>query len=125
PMHDAAGNFPMIGDEANQRVIVVFRNPARLEVFAMTNGEKIAERDTCGDSDDVFMDARRKRVYVSCGEGAIDVFDAEGTSYRRLPRIPTGPGGRPSLFFPTQGPPGLSVAAQREETGARVGAPGG
>ena len=118
PMHDAAGNFPMILDEANQRVIVVFRNPARLEVFAMTNGEKIAERDTCGDSDDVFMDARRKRVYVSCGEGAIDVFDAEGTSYRRLARIPTVPGARTSLFIPTMDLLALAVRANGKEPAA-------
>src|SRR5262249_47684923 len=68
PTQNASGNYPMTLDEANRRVIVVFRNPARLQVFAMASGEMVAERDTCGDSDDVFMDARRKRLYVTCGE---------------------------------------------------------
>jgi DNA-binding beta-propeller fold protein YncE len=100
PTQNASGNFPMALDETNQRVIVVFRNPGRLDVFSMTSGEKLAERETCGDSDDVFMDAKRKRVYVSCGDGSIDVIDAEGTSYQRLARIPTVPGARTSFFIP-------------------------
>src|SRR5262249_19078691 len=57
PTGNLGGNFPMTLDQTNQRVIVVFRNPARLDVFAMTTGEKIAEQNTCGDSDDVFFDA--------------------------------------------------------------------
>src|SRR5262249_30058405 len=89
PTRNAAGNFPMALDEVNRRVIVVFRNPARLQVYAMTSGDMVAERDTCGDSDDVFMDANRKRAYVTCGDGSIDVFDAAGTSFERLARIPT------------------------------------
>jgi DNA-binding beta-propeller fold protein YncE len=118
PTRNAAGNFPMTLDDANQRVIVVFRNPARLEVFAMTSGEKIAERDTCGDSDDVFMDAKRKRVYVTCGEGAIDVFDSAGTSYQRLARIPTIPGARTSLFIPAMDRLALAVRATGKEPAA-------
>jgi hypothetical protein len=37
-------------------------------------------------------------VYVSCGAGAIDIFDAR--SYERLSRIPTVSGARTSLFVP-------------------------
>ena len=29
----------------------------------------VAKAETCGDADDVFVDAKRRRVYVSCGEG--------------------------------------------------------
>jgi DNA-binding beta-propeller fold protein YncE len=118
PTGNAAGNFPMTLDEANQRVIVVFRNPARLQVFAMTSGEKIADRDTCGDSDDVFMDAKRKRVYVTCGGGSIDVFDAAGTSYQRLARIPTAAGARTSLFIPAMDRLALAVRATGTEAAA-------
>jgi len=118
PTHNAAGNFPMALDEANQRVIVAFRNPARLDVFAMTSGEKVAERDICGDSDDLFIDAKRKRVYVTCGDGSIDVFDAAGTSYQRLVRIPTVPGARTSLFIPAMDRLALAVRATAAEPAA-------
>jgi DNA-binding beta-propeller fold protein YncE len=114
PMQNATGNFPMTLDEANQRVIVAFRNPARLGVFAMTSGEKITEQDTCGDSDDVFIDAKRMRVYVTCGDGSIDVFAVEQTSYRRLTRIRTVPGARTSLFIPAMDR--LALAARATAT---------
>jgi hypothetical protein len=30
--------------------------------------------DTCGDGDDVFFDGKRNRIYVSCGDGSVDVI---------------------------------------------------
>ena len=118
PTQNATANFPMALDEANQRVIVVFRDPARLGVFAMASGEKIAEQNTCGDSDDVFMDAKRSRVYVSCGEGSIDVFAVEGTSYRRLARIATASGARTSLFIPAMDRLAVALRASGREPAA-------
>jgi DNA-binding beta-propeller fold protein YncE len=118
PTQNDTSNFPMTLDETNQRVIVVFRHPARLEVFAIMSGEKIAEQDTCGDSDDVFMDAKRNRVYVSCGDGSIDVFAVEGTSYRRLARMRTVSGARTSLFIPATDLLALAVRASGREPAA-------
>ena len=48
----------------------------------------------------MFVDAKRRRVYVSCGEGLIDVLDSERNAYRRIARIPTVAGARTSLFVP-------------------------
>jgi hypothetical protein len=59
-----------------------------------------AKAETCGDADDVFVDAKRHRVYVSCGEGMVDVFDQTEAGYRRLAQIPTVSGARTSLFVP-------------------------
>ena len=70
-------NFPMSLDETGHAVIVVFRSPAKLAMFDMTTGAMIASADTCGDSDDVFFDEKRRRIYVSCGAGFIDVFQRE------------------------------------------------
>jgi hypothetical protein len=100
PLKRASANFPMALDEASGHVIVVFRNPAILGVFDMQTGASVAERDTCGDSDDVFFDAKRKRVYVSCGAGFVDAFDATAGTYRHLARIRTIAGARTSLFLP-------------------------
>lgn len=93
------GNFPMTLDDGGRRVIVVFRNPPKLSARDMQTGTPVAERDTCGDVDDVFFDSKRQRVYVTCGEGAIDVFDA-GADYARMARVPTLQGARTSLFMP-------------------------
>jgi DNA-binding beta-propeller fold protein YncE len=99
PIADARGNFPMTIDEASSQVIVVFRNPAKLRAYSMETGKAVNELDICGDSDDVFIDAKRKRLYVSCGAGFVDVIDASG-AYKRLTRIPTVSGARTSLFVP-------------------------
>lgn len=92
------GIFPMAVDPAKGHVLVVSRNPPRLIVLA-EDGSVFTQVDTCGDADDLFVDRKRNRVYVSCGAGAIDVF-AQGNAYRRLARIPTVRGARTSLFVP-------------------------
>jgi YVTN family beta-propeller protein len=99
PLADG-GNFPMALDQENRRVIVVFRSPASLAAHAMSDGARIARVPTCGDADDVFVDPRRDAVYVSCGDGMVDVFRRRDDTYERLARIPTRPGARTSLFVP-------------------------
>jgi DNA-binding beta-propeller fold protein YncE len=91
-------NFPLAIINAASQVLVVFRNPARLVVFAASNGTPVTSVEACGDADDMFIDAKRRRIYVSCGEGFIDVFDAN--RYQLVERIPTLKGARTSLFVP-------------------------
>jgi YVTN family beta-propeller protein len=100
PIPDHGANFPMVLDSVRRQVLVIFRAPAELGVFSMTGGKLIATAETCGDADDLFIDAKRDRVYVSCGAGFIDVLEAKGQTYRRTARIPTVSGARTSLFVP-------------------------
>jgi DNA-binding beta-propeller fold protein YncE len=93
-------NFPMALDENSGRVLVASRNPAQVNVFSIRDGSTIATIDACGDSDDLFFDAKRQRVYLSCGDGYLDVFDAQADAYRRIAHIPTISGARTSLFVP-------------------------
>jgi DNA-binding beta-propeller fold protein YncE len=90
--------FPMALDEQFERILVAFRNPARLAVFSMRDGSNVMTADSCGDSDDLFFDAKRRRVYVICGDGYVDVFEA--SDYRRSAHIPTISGARTGLFVP-------------------------
>ena len=112
----AGGNFPMALRPAAQHVVVAFRRPARLGVFAMADGASVASPDICGDSDDVFYDARRNLVYVSCGDGYLDVLD--GKDYRRLAHIRTVAGARTSLFVPEADRLYLAVRAGGAEPAA-------
>jgi len=41
-----------------------------------------------------------RRLYVSCGDGSIDVVGRTGGEYERIARIPTVSGARTSLFVP-------------------------
>jgi DNA-binding beta-propeller fold protein YncE len=100
PIPDHGANFPMALDPVRRQVLVIFRAPAELGVLSMTGGKLVAAAETCGDADDLFIDAKRGRVYVSCGSGFLDVLEAKGTTYRRIARIPTVSGARTSLFVP-------------------------
>jgi YVTN family beta-propeller protein len=93
-------NFAMALDDPKQRLLTVFRAPAKLVVLSYDGGVPEAVADVCGDCDDVFVDAKRQRIYVSCGDGFIDVFDAKGKSPRRVAHIPSATGARTALFVP-------------------------
>jgi len=100
PTQGAGSNFPMAIDGEAHRFLVIFRNPPTLMAFSSQDGHVAAKVETCGDADDVFVDRKRHRVYVSCGEGAVDVLEPDQQGYRRLARVPTASGARTSLFVP-------------------------
>lgn len=78
-----------------------------------------------GDCDDVFYDAKRKRIYASGGEGAISVFEQQDSDhYRELARIKTVKGARTSFFSPDLDELFLAVRRQGLQPAAiRVYAP--
>ena len=99
----ARSNFPMALDEANRRLFVGCRRPAKVLVFDTDTGKETISFDSVGDADDLFHDADRKRVYVSGGEGFLDAFEEQGSGhFVRLAHLPTAPGARTSLFVSGQ-----------------------
>ncbi|MFL5331819.1 MAG: YncE family protein [Geminicoccaceae bacterium] len=94
------GNFPMALDEAGGRLLIVDRDPPELLAFDTGSGEPVARLPACGDADDVFFDAKRKRVYVSCGEGFVGVVPRHGDAFGDPVRIATAAGARTALFVP-------------------------
>jgi hypothetical protein len=110
---NATANFPMALDEADQRLFVVCRNPPRLLAMDTGLGSIVAELPTVGDSDDVFYDPSRKRVYVSGGAGAIVAYQQQDPDhYVEVGRVETVKGARTSLFSPELGL--LFLAVRRE-----------
>jgi DNA-binding beta-propeller fold protein YncE len=97
---DRGANIPMALDPVRRQVLVIFRAPAELGIFSMTDGKPIATTETCGDADDLFIDAKRARIYISCGAGFLDVLETKEGRYRRIARMPTVSGARTSLFVP-------------------------
>jgi DNA-binding beta-propeller fold protein YncE len=100
PMQKFQANFPMALD-ANHRLFVGCRKPARLVILDTTTGKPVTDLAISGDTDDLFYDAARKRLYLSCGEGFIDTIEqTTPDTYKRISRIPTAPGARTSYFSP-------------------------
>ena len=91
-------NFPMALNEKAGHVVVAFRNPPGLAAFSLGDGAPVVNVELCADADDAFVDEKRERVYVSCGDGYLDAFDARENAYRRIGHIVTTPGARTSLF---------------------------
>jgi hypothetical protein len=95
----AKQNYPMALDEAEGRLLVGCRSPARLLVFDLANDALLAELPLGGDVDDVFVDRERGLVYASCGEGTLDVFQRTAPgAWTPKERIPTAPGARTCQF---------------------------
>lgn len=104
PVTQASGNYPMALDEANQRLFIGCRGPARLLVLDTGTGKVVTHMECAGDTDDVFYDAKNKRVYLAGGEGFVSVFAQLGPDkYQPMGKIRTAAGGRTSLFVPTLG----------------------
>jgi DNA-binding beta-propeller fold protein YncE len=118
PTPGAGSNFPMAIDADVHRVLVVFRSPPVLMALSTEDGRVVAKTATCGDADDVFADAKRHRVYLSCGEGVVDVFAADAAGYRRIARVPTVSGARTSLFVPELDRLFVAVRARSNEPAA-------
>lgn len=112
------GNFPMTLDAERQRVLVVFRSPPKFAAFSWQTGDVVSEIDTCGDADDLFLDAKRKLVYITCGTGSIDVLKADDSKYSRVTRIGTVAGARTGLFVPDMDRLFLAVRARAAEPAA-------
>jgi YVTN family beta-propeller protein len=99
PLGGPSNNYPMSLDESGHRLFVGVRRPAQLLVFDTVSGKRLAAVPCVGDTDDLFYDARRDRVYVIGGEGYVDVFDAPASGkYHRLARIATRAGARTGLW---------------------------
>lgn len=116
---DAFQNFPMALDEANRRLFVVCRRPAKLLALDMDSGRVIGKRPVVGDCDDVFFDPLTKRLYATGGEGKVSVFQQQNADhYTEIASVPTRNGARTSLFSPETH--SLFVAARRQGSDAAV-----
>jgi hypothetical protein len=97
----AHATFPMALDEANHRLFVGCRNPAKVLVYDTNTGRAVSTFSIVGDTDDLFYDTAHKHLYVTGGEGYLEVFAQESQDrYTRLQRTPTAPGARTSFFVP-------------------------
>jgi DNA-binding beta-propeller fold protein YncE len=95
----ALGNFPMALDESNHRLIAACRLPPKLVVLDTDSGAVVAKIDISGDSDDLFYDSKRHRIYAICGAGKIDIIEqVDPNTYKTSTQVTTAEGARTGLF---------------------------
>lgn len=96
-----SGNYPMALDNGNNRLFIVFRNPAKLVILDSNNGNEVAEFNCIGDADDIFYDEENKNIYISGGDGGVDVFSqTDPDHYSFMSRTSTAEGAGTSLLVP-------------------------
>lgn len=99
----AHANYPMAFDEATHRLFVGCRQPASVVTYDVASGKPVATIPAVGDTDDLFYDGARQRLYVLGGEGYVDVQQrGPGDSFTRIAHIATAGGARTGLFVPEQ-----------------------
>ena len=104
PTTAATTCFPMALDEGHHRLFAGCRMPARLLAFDTESGNTVASPEIVGDTDDLFYDADRSRIYIIGGQGFIDVLQQKDADhYDRLARYPVPGGTRTGLFVPDWG----------------------
>jgi DNA-binding beta-propeller fold protein YncE len=121
PLRGAAANYPLALDEAHRRLFVGCRKPPAVLVLDSESGKEVAAVPIPGDTDDLFFDARRQRLYASCGEGFLAVLrQTDADNYEALEKVPTVKGARTCLFDPEAGRLYLLVPRQPGKEGPEV-----
>jgi DNA-binding beta-propeller fold protein YncE len=97
----AFGNFPMALDEADHRLVIGCRMPSKLIVLNTDSGEIVAKVAISGDTDDLFYDSKRHRIYVICGSGVVDIIEqTDANNYKASFKMATAEGARTGWFAP-------------------------
>jgi hypothetical protein len=112
-------NYPMALDDMATRVFIGCRLPPRLTALDSGSGAVTASMESVGDTDDLFFDATRQRLYVIGGEGFVDVLQRRGEMLERLARVATRAGARTGLWVATANKLYVAVPA-RDRQGAEV-----
>lgn len=116
PITSALKNYPMALDEAHHRLFLGCRAPARMLVLDTQTGKQVASAEIVGDTDDLFYDPGKSRLYVIGGAGFVDVFDQKDPDhYNRIGHIATAAGARTGLFVPEWGQLFVAVPHRSEQ----------
>ena len=119
PVEAAKGNIPMGFDRARHRLFIGCE-PGKLAVLDSSSGKQVAVLDIAPEPDGVWYDAKRRCIYISCGEGSLDVVrQVNADHYEFAGRVPTAKGAATSLFVPELEEVFVAVP-QREGQGAEL-----
>ncbi len=121
PVKTAGGAHPVALDEAAHRVYLGCRKEPTVVVLDTESGKEVGSAPIPGDVDDLFLDAGRKRLYASCGEGFLAVLKVTDADHLEVAeKIPTVKGARTCLFVPETGRLYLAVPRQEGKDGPEI-----
>jgi YVTN family beta-propeller protein len=114
PLTAAGANYALALDAKNGRVFVGCRKKPMVVVLDPKTGKEVAAIGIPADTDDLFYDAKRERLYAACGEGFLAVLQRQDADhFTVIDRIPTGKLARTCLFDAETGRLYLPVPRQQ------------
>jgi DNA-binding beta-propeller fold protein YncE len=114
PLTLAEANYPLALDAKGGRLFAGCRKKPMVVMLDAKTGKEVANVEIPGDIDDLFYDAKRDRLYASCGVGTLAVLQKKGGDrYEVVERIATGKLARTCLFDQESGR--LYVPVPRQE----------
>jgi DNA-binding beta-propeller fold protein YncE len=114
PITKATNGHPIAIDDANHRLFVGCRKEPMVVVMDTETGKEIAGIPIPDGVDDMFYDAKRKRLYASCGDGLVAVIrQLDADRYELAERMSTAKQAKTSLYDADSNR--LFVAVPRQE----------
>ena len=113
--------YPMALDVANKRIFLGMRNKPSIVIVDSENGKEVSSVAIPEDIDDLFFDAKNKRLYASTGAGFLAVIrQRDADHYETLETIPTLKMARTCFFDPAGERLYLGVPRQKGEEGPTI-----
>lgn len=121
PLKRADRAYPMALDEAHHRVFLGCRDKPSIVVVDSETGKETASIAIPEDIDDLFYDAKNKRLYASCGAGVLAVVgQRDADHYEMLEQIPTVKLARTCFFDSDAGRLYLTAPRQEKNEGPEI-----
>src|SRR5262245_32361981 len=115
------GFYPMALDREGERVFVGCRQPAVVLALDGKTLKQLWTAEIPADIDDLFYDAKRKRLYASCGEGFLAILEGKDAGrFEVVEKLPTAKLARTCFFDPESGRLFLGVPRQAGKPGPEI-----
>jgi hypothetical protein len=115
----ATTNHALAFDEAGRRLFSAALQPGKLWVIDSDSGKVVTTLRIVLGVDDMWFDARRKRILASGHAGFVSVIQQKDPdNYEIVANIPTGVGGGNSMYLRTRTSEGLYVAVPNTPQGS-------
>jgi hypothetical protein len=108
-------------DEVHRRIMLGFRGKPSIVVLDCDSGKEVAAVAIPDGIDDMFFDAKGKRIYASCGSGSVAVLrQIDADHYESVGNVATIKGAKTSFFDETTGMLYLAVPRQEGKNGPEI-----
>jgi DNA-binding beta-propeller fold protein YncE len=121
PLKAAKGIETLALDEANKRIFVGFRGDPRIVVLDQESGKELTSLAIPEGIDDMFFDAKAKRIYASCGSGFVAVIrQMDADHYEVAANVSTTKGAKTCFYDDATARLYLAVPRQEGKEGPEV-----